>query len=134
MFMNNKNWIEVVKLSIKELSEIGIDFVKHNRIVCAWNIQFCMNERFDVPHNRYHVEPNPFAYFPEVKRQFIHYCNNKVKTGEICTELAHAELTQVIVPGCYTNMVQESNDKKDIISYDDLLRILDMKSISISST
>ena len=134
LYMNDKTWTECIKVSIEQLKAVGIDFVVDPQTIRTWNIQFRNTERFDVPHNKKHLEPKLFSYFPEARIEFTEYCNKKVKTGELCTELAHAELTQVIVPNCYNKWVQDIDDYPDIISYHELLSALDMKNISISST
>ena len=39
-YMNHKTWTECIQMSIEELSEVGIEFIKHHQTIRNWNIQF----------------------------------------------------------------------------------------------
>ena len=93
------------------------------------NIQFRQNELFTISNQRNTKEPSIFAFFPESRTQFITFCNNKVKTGELLTEAAHTELTKVILPPCYAYLLIDAGKEhiNDIPSYDDLLSMLGCK-------
>ena len=63
MFMNSKTWSECVKLSINELTHVGIEFVKDDATVRGWSIQFRKTEKFDTPYSRKFVDPKLFSFF-----------------------------------------------------------------------
>ena len=50
--MNKLTWKEYCKLSIDELEDDGINFVKNDKTVQKWHIQFCKCELFFISNKR----------------------------------------------------------------------------------
>ena len=135
-YMNLKTWSSCVKLAIEELADIGVKRIKNDKTIRRWNIRFRASENLNIQLHRSEVEPKIFCLFPEAKTEFIRYCNSKVKSGELSTEAAYKELSNSILPRCYSNYVIECerNNSEIINTYEDMLQSAYINNLSYSST
>ena len=131
--MNGMCWVDCCIIAISELDDSGIDYMTNERTLRRWYTEFRLNEKFNISYVRTALEPKLFSFSPQARKDLIKYCSNKVKTGELCTEGAHSEMTNNIVPTCYSNLLIETSEemRNSIPTYDDLLQMLDLKQITI---
>ena len=113
-------------MALVELSDQGINYINNDKTVREWNIDFRQNELLTVSNISCQREPSKFSFSPEARTEFVIFCNKKVKTGELSTEAAYAELTKVIIPCCYSYSMIEAGEEgqSSIPSYNDLQSML----------
>ena len=130
--MNTFTWTECVKIAIDELADSGITSITNYRTVQVLNIQFREKEKLMIPYLRSDREPKLFSIYPGAKTKFIRFCNQKVSEGILSTELAWAELKTTIATDCFNEYINEV-ESSSMISYDDFLKLVDLKTISYST-
>ena len=134
-YMNGITWVQSIRKAIEELSDQGIIIVKNDKTIRKWNVMFRTDESFLPSHIGSEMEPKVFTFFPDCKKEFLHYCNSKAKIGELSTEAAYIEIKNRILPNCYSNLLLEYDDcsTENIPSYDEILKTLDLKCICFAS-
>ena len=116
------------------MNDNGIELIKSDRPLRMLNIQFRRNEKFQIPNLRTQREPKLFSFFPECKSMIQRFCNEQIKAGSMSTDSVTCEIKSVIIPKLYDNLLTEAADNKDMMpSYDELLHMFDLKTLSIST-
>ena len=82
-----------------------------------------------VPFNCSEREPKLFNFFPGSKNDLIAFCDSKVKSGKLSSESALAEIKNIIMPRCYSNLLLEAGEehRNNIPRYEELIENLDLK-------
>ena len=135
-YMNSITWKECARKSISELADEGVNYIKDNKSLRRWNIEFRQNEKFILPYSRIEHTPKVFSIFPEAKAELLKFANEKVKLGELSTEAAHTHMVNNVLPKCYNNLISYYNEQAYtyIPSYNDVLNMLQLKNIDYTTT
>jgi len=116
------------------MNDNGIELIKTDRPLRMMNIHFKKNEKFLIPNLTTQREPKLFSFFPESIGMIKVFCNKQIKGGSMSTDAVTSEIRSVILPKLYDNLLIEAGDSKDMMpGYDELLRMLDLKTLSIST-
>ena len=108
------------------------DDITNNRTVMLVNLQFCRNEQLTVPYARSNREPKLFSVFPEARKKFMYFCNQKINDGSLFTELVWCEVQDHIATDCYNNYLKEVQHEVPP-TFDEFKKTLDITSISYST-
>ena len=99
-----------------------------------WNKLFRKKDKFALSFLKEDREPKLFQFFPEAKNQIIKYCSDGVKNGSLSSEAARSEITNVILPDCYRQLLIDAGDDALLMpSLEELKFQLDITSICIST-
>ena len=105
--MNLSTWEECICIAINELEDCGIVGITNNRTVMLVNLQFRKNEQLTVPYAQTNREPKLFSIFPEARKKFMYFCNQKINDGSLSTELVWSEVRDHISRDYYNNLLKE---------------------------
>ncbi len=74
-----------------------------------------------------------FDFFPEIKSKINDFCGNPDNQPSMSAESVAAEIRQNILPNCYENLLNEVDDPSELPSYEELLRMVDLKRVCPST-
>ena len=121
-------------MAIKDLDEVGINYIKNEKTLRNWNKEFCCNETFIVPFSKSMREPKLFSFFPKARNKVVRYCNKQISVGSLSCESLAAEVSKNIIPVCYKELEDEAgSDRNNLPELDELFVMMGLKTFSVST-
>ena len=97
-------------------------------------MQFKNEEKCIVPNSKSAREPKLFNFFPEAKTDIENFCSKEVNLGSLSSESLRNEIKNTILPNCYNQLLEDTkDDASSMPSYDEMIYMLDLKTISLST-
>jgi len=132
--MNQRTWAQCTSFAIEILSDTGLDYIKNEKTIRRWHIQFRKGDQFIVPNSKLAREPKLFNFFPEARTAIEKYCSKEINLGSLSSEALRNHINTTIIPECYQNMIDDAKeDRNSMPTYMELLHMLDLKTISLST-
>ena len=112
-----------------------MSYIKIEKTIRKINAQFRNHDALSISKVHPKKEPLFFSFFPDVKYLTVGFCNKIIEEGMLSTDMLLSEVKAKILPNCYAKLCKCTlyKDKDNIPDYDEILKKLQLKSISYST-